>query len=148
MKRHDSDRGPLLPGEASMVLKGAAGLIGLAGILTFLRVIMILYTVFSGPGLGALAPMSYLILGLAAGLGVVCLIAAIWLLEARKSGGYLGIAVLLLDVVLQLVAPYRPTTLGVLMPVVALVGLAFAWQHLSDSGRDVNEHLSITPQAR
>ncbi|MCC7001004.1 MAG: hypothetical protein IT357_02520 [Gemmatimonadaceae bacterium] len=144
-KRAARDSGPLLPSEASTILTFVAGMIGLGGAYLLLAVAII--------GLGAITGGAselgdwrvLLVLLLMGGIGVAYCLTGVWLYQARRRGAYLAMAALGLNVVSLLLSPARPSIFDIGLPVAALIGLAFAWPHLSEAGREVDETVRVTP---
>jgi hypothetical protein len=54
---------------------------------------------------------------------------------------------LVLDLFELLLGSGRPSAIDILLPAAALIGVVLAWPHLSEGGREVNEHVRLTPRA-
>lgn len=145
-KRSAADRGPLLPSEAATIVRVVAGLFGLGGILTLLG----LAAMVGGKLLGAKeladVPLNLFGVVLLAILGVAYCWTAKLLYEGRRLGAYIAIGALALNVLSLALRQPAATMSDFFIPVAALIGLAFAWPHLSDAGREVDEHVSIRPR--
>lgn len=147
-RRPSSDSGPLLPSEASSILKFVAGLIGLGGAFTLLALVVV---VLGGLARGAAELGDWrvlLALVLTGGIGVAYCLTGMWLYQARRRGAYLAMAALGLNVVSLLLSRARPSIFDLGLPIAALIGLAFAWPHLSEAGREVDETVRVTPGRR
>lgn len=148
MRSRPHESGPLLPGEASTVLTLVSGLIGLGGAFTLLSVgVVVASALFGGKsGLGGPAGIVALIIVTLFGVGYV--ITGIWLSQGRRRGAYLAFGVLALNILSVALGAARPSLLDLLLPVAAIVGLAFAWPYLSDAGHEVEEAVRVTPRPR
>lgn len=148
MKRKSADNGPLLPSEASTILTVVAGLIGLGGALTLIGLALVLLS----PSFGAKSVVwnvpTVIAVLLAGGFGSAYCVTGIWLYQARRRGAYLAMGALALNLLSILLGSARPSLFDLLTPVAALIGVALAWPHLSEAGREVDEHVSITRRAR
>ena len=144
-KRPSLDSGPLLPSEASTILTFVAGMIGLGGAFMLLALAVILLGAIAG-GAAELGDWRVILaLVLMGGIGVAYCLTGVWLYQARRRGAYLAMAALGLNVVSLLLSPARPSIFDIGLPVAALIGLAFAWPHLSEAGRVVDETVRVTP---
>lgn len=147
-RRSSRDSGPLLPSEASTILTFVAGMIGLGGAFTLLALVVVVVGGLAG-GAAELADWRVLLaLVLMGGIGVAYCLTGVWLYQARRRGAYLAMGALGLNVVSLLLSPARPSIFDIGLPVAALIGLAFAWPHLSEAGREVDETLRVTPSPR
>ena len=140
--------GLLLPGEATLVVTAVAWLFGLTGVLTTL----VMVYAFGGAVLSASAPASTptLLIGIGLGtlVGVGYCLTAIWLHEGRRRGAYLAMAVESLSLLSRLTGVERPSAISVAFSVAMLVGLAFAWPHLSSRGRTIDPPITFVPRKR
>jgi hypothetical protein len=139
--------GPLLPSEASVILTFVAGLIGLGGAFTLLTLGLALITPFFGARPFEFDLPTVLGIAVVGGFGVAYCVTGIWLFQARRRGAYLALGALVLNILSLLFASARPSVFDVLLPIAALLGVAFSWPHLSEAGREVDEHVRITPRA-
>ena len=148
MKRSPVMPGPLLPSEASSIVSLVAGLFGLSGVFSLLGLVVVFARYATAARVVPLSATTFLWLGLSVAVNVCYCVTAKWLYEGRQRGAYLAMAALAVSLARTLSAEQRPDTLGVLFTVTMLVGLALAWPHLSDVGRDIDAPLSITRQQR
>jgi len=147
VKRSAPDRGPLLPSEASTIVRVVAGLFGLGGVLTLLGLAAVVGAKLLGAKSMAEVPISVFGVVLLAAFGAAYCWTAVLLYAGRRLGAYIAIGALALNVLSLLLRQPDATMRDYLIPVAALIGLAFAWPHLSAGGREVDEHVSIRPRA-
>ncbi len=133
MSRRVHNAGPLLPGEASTIITVVAGLIGLGGAVMLLGVAFVVLGSIFGTTSLLFNIATVLQLVVAVGFGLAYCLTGVWLSQARRRGAYLAMGVMVLSLLQALLGSGRPSALDVLVPVAALVGVALAWPHLSES---------------
>lgn len=145
MKRRVPESGPLLPSEASTIITVVAGFIGLGGALMLVGLAFALLRSAFGTTTLALNIETVFGILVAGGFGLAYCVTGVWLHQGRRRGAYLAMGALALNLLELLLGSARPSVLAVLLPVASLVGVALAWPHLSEAGREVDTHVRIAP---